>query len=78
MNQIAIYGKNIKEKYLPAFQQLVDGLKSRGYIVLCEENFAAFLHEKYGFVCDSMSFYNKEHGISGEVSMLLSFRVFRI
>lgn len=69
---IAIYGKNIDKDYLPSLVCLLKSLSGLGVKLMCEENFALLLTERYKFSPDFHSFFGKGKLLADEVTMLLS------
>lgn len=69
---VAIYGKNIEEAFVPHLNRLVEGLKDRGVEIICEENFAILLRDKFSNSPRFSRTFGKNSLSDQYVSLLLS------
>ena len=69
---VAIYGKSVEECFFPYLQKLVQCLQSAQAEIICEEDFAGLLKEKYAYAPAFRRTFNRTSWVSGEADMLLS------
>lgn len=70
--QVAIYGKNIEENFLPYLKELIALLQEQKVELYGEENFARLLEEEYGYIPNFQGRFGKESGLDKKTDLLLS------
>lgn len=68
---VAIYSRNIERDFFPYLKELIEGLKEREIDLICEENFARLLQEKYDYHPGFLYCFDRRTLQKGEVKLLL-------
>lgn len=70
--RVALFGKNLDDRFLPYLKQLMDCLREEEIEVICEEGFARLLEDKCNYRPDFAGLFDRKGVSPADAAMLLS------